>query len=317
MMKLIRWWSERWSQWQHCASRVTSLMFLWRGRATGNSPWTRSQWARWWRWLSSKPSSRKLNNFDNDTLSHQPHHLDTRLFPRPPSAPGDVRQSQTLEPHLLRGLLKRSQHLSQLLVSLPSSSPLSLFLPFQCHLFLTNLNIHSDSSKRQGAAFAILAIFMYIVHCTQTHHQYPIPNTNTQYPPPMPNTNTHDQYLEQIKSNRRQVTAINKALGGTPVVGGEYILDCDSLSRWVKTILCWSQFPKDMAIIMEVKAFIMAMTEQAGTSCGQMARSWRGVFETPSGTSQNPRWKICQTRFPLFGDFLSPPSSKFHTKHPP
>ena len=121
----------------------------------------------------------------------------------------------------------------------------------------------------------------------------------------MPNTNTHDQYLEQIKSNRRQVTAINKALGGTPVVGGEYILDCDSLSRWVKTILCWSQFPKDMAIIMEVKAFIMAMTEQAGTSCGQMARSWRGVFETPSGTSQNPRWKNCQTRFPLFGDFLT------------
>ena len=113
---LIRWWSERLSQWQHCASRVTSLMCRWRGRATGNSPWTRSQWARWWRWLSSKPSSRKLNNFDNDTLSHHPHHLDTRLFPRPPSAPGDVRRSQTLEPHLLRGLLKRWQHLSQLLL---------------------------------------------------------------------------------------------------------------------------------------------------------------------------------------------------------
>ena len=33
-----------------------------------------------------------------------------------------------------------------------------------------------------------------------------------------------------------QVTAINKALGGTPVVGGEYILDCDSLSRFARLL---------------------------------------------------------------------------------
>ena len=227
MMKLIRWWSERWSQWQHCASRVTSLMFLWRGRATGNSPWTRSQWARWWRWLSSKPSSRKLNNFDNDTLSHHPHHLDTRLFPRPPSAPGDVRQSQTLEPHLLRGLLKRSQHLSQLLLLLPPSSfHFSAIFFFPISTFIVTL----QKDKGQHLQFSQYSCTLYIVHkpTTNTLYPIPIPNTHHQCPIPIPTTNTWnksnpiaDRWLRSTKLlEELRSLAENTSLTATRYQGG-------------------------------------------------------------------------------------------------